>query len=332
MSFFSVVMPAYNADKYIKEAIQSVVDQTFADWELIIVNDCSTDNTSLIVRSFSDKDKRVKLYERSQNSGSAYIPRKEAILKSISPWIVSLDADDWLEPSYLEHIYKRILDTDVDIVLQRMYLVSDGKNVLHTIPQESFDIAQTISGEEACMKTIIKWEIGANGSAVAVSLYQKTLGQENNPYIGMNADELLTRRLFLCARKVAFSSGKYYYRQGNESITRKFSIRWFDMLDTDLRLEKIIQSRFGKNSEEALKANLQVCNNMFSCIALYSKYYSRLNPQERERIRQRIKESWKQVRWKKIKRQLPFLKYAIGCSNFTLLMFIVFIRSYAKRQ
>lgn len=331
MSFFSVVMPAYNAGKYIKEAIQSVVDQTFADWELIIVNDCSTDNTSLIVRSFSDKDKRVKFYERSQNSGSAYIPRKEAILKSISPWIVSLDADDWLEPSYLEHIYKRILDTDVDIVLQRMYLVSDGKNVLHTIPQESFDIAQTISGEEACMKTITKWEIGANGSAVAVSLYQKTLGQENNPYIGMNADELLTRRLFLCARKVAFSSGKYYYRQGNESITREFSIKWFDVLDTDLLLEKLIEDHFGEKSEEVLRANLQVCNNMFGCAALYSRFFYQLNPIERKKIRQRIKESWKQVRWKELKQQLPFLKYEIGRWSFTILMFIIFVRNYAKR-
>ncbi len=331
MSFFSVVMPAYNVGKYIREAIRSVIDQTFANWELIIVNDCSTDDTSSIVRSFSDKDKRVRFYERTQNSGSAYIPRKEAILKSTSPWIVSLDADDWLEPSYLEHIYKRILDTDVDIVLQRMYLVSDGKNVLLTIPQESFDISQIISGEEACMKTISGWEIGAGGAAVSVSLYQRVWGQEKNPYIGMNADELLTRKLFLYARKVAFSGGKYYYRQENESITRKFSIKWFDTLDTDLLLEKIIQSRFGENSEEALKANLQVCNNMFSCVTLYSKYYSRLNPQERERIRQRIKGSWNQVRWKKIKRQLPFLKYAIGCPNFTLLMFIVFIRSYAKR-
>lgn len=324
-------MPAYNAGKYIREAIQSVIDQTFANWELIIVNDCSTDDTSSIVRSFSDKDKRVRFYERVQNSGSAYIPRKEAILKSTSPWIVSLDADDWLEPSYLEHIYKRILDTDVDIVLQRMYLVSDGKNVLLTIPQESFDISQIISGEEACMKTITRWEIGANGAAVAVSLYQRILGQEKNPYTGMNADELLTRRLFLCARKVAFSSGKYYYRQGDESITRKFSIKWFDVLDTDLLLEKLVKIHFGENSEEALQSNLQVCNNMFGCAALYSRFFHQLKPLERKKIRQHIKESWKQVRWKELKQQLPFLKYEMGRWSFTILMFIVFARNYAKR-
>lgn len=331
MSFFSIVMPAYNAGKYIREAIQSVVDQTFTDWELIIVNDCSTDDTLSIVRSFSDKDKRVKYYERVQNSGSAYIPRKEAILKSTSPWVVSLDADDWLEPSYLEDIYKRILDTDVDIVLQRMYLFGEGKNVLLTIPKESFDISQIISGEEACMKTITGWEIGANGSAVAMGLYQRTLGQEKNPYIGMNADELLTRRLFLCARKVAFSNGKYYYRQGNESITRKFSIKRFDVLDTDLLLEGLIKSHFGGNSEEALRANLQVCNNMFGCAALYSRFFYQLNPLERKKIKQCIKESWKQVRWKELKQQLPFLKYEIGRWSFMIMMFIVFVRNYAKR-
>lgn len=331
MSFFSVVMPVYNAGKYIREAIQSVVDQTFANWELIIVNDCSTDDTSSIARFFSDKDKRIRFYERAQNSGSAYIPRKEAILKSTSPWIVSLDADDWLDPSYLEHIYRRILDTDADIILQRMYLTSNGKDIVLTIPKESFDTDQIISGKKACMKTISGWEIGAGGAAVAVNLYQRTLGQENNPYIGMNADELLTRRLFLCARKVAFSSAKYYYRQGNESITRRFSIKWFDVLDTDLLLEKLIKSHFGENSEEALQSNLQVCNDMFGCAALYSRFFYQLNPLERKKIRQRIKESWKQIRWKELKQQLPFLKYEIGRWNFMILMFVVFVRNYAKR-
>lgn len=331
MPFFSVVMPAYNAGKYIREAIQSIIDQTFPDWELTVVDDCSIDDTSLIVRSFSDKDDRVKLYERVQNSRSAYIPRKEAILKSTAPWIVSLDADDWLDSFYLEKIYKRIVDTDVDIVLQRMYLISDRKKLLITIPEESFDMRQIMSGEEACMKTIVNWEIGAGGAAVAADIYRRVWEQENNPYIGMNADELLTRKLFLCANKIAFSDGKYYYRQGNGSITHKFSVKWFDILDTDLMIEKLIEKHFGENSEEALRANLQVCNSMFGCAASYSKYYNQLQSQERKEIRQRIKVSWKQVRWKEIKRQLPFLKYEIGHLNFAVLMFFVFIRNYAKR-
>lgn len=331
MSFFSVVMPVYNAGEYIGKAIQSVIDQTFIDWELIVVNDCSTDDTSLIVRSFVDRDKRVKFYERSQNSGSAYIPRKEAILKSISPWIVSLDADDWLESSYLEYIYKRILDTDVDIVLQRMFLTLDGKDILLTIPNDGFDISQIISGEEACMKTISGWEISAGGAAITTDLYRKVWEQEKNLYIGMNADELLTRRLFLYARRVTFSSGKYYYRQRNDSITRKFSIKWFDILDTDLLLDRLIKAHFGEDSEEALRTNCQICNNMFGCAVLYSRFFHQMKPLERKKVRWRIKESWKQVRWKELKQHLPFLKYEMGRWSFTLLMFIVFIRSYAKR-
>lgn len=285
----------------------------------------------MIVRSFVDRDKRVKFYERSQNSGSAYIPRKEAILKSISPWIVSLDADDWLESSYLEYIYKRILDTDVDIVLQRMFLTLDGKDILLTIPNDGFDISQIISGEEACMKTISGWEISAGGAAITTDLYRKVWEQEKNLYIGMNADELLTRRLFLYARRVTFSSGKYYYRQRNDSITRKFSIKWFDVLDTDLLLDRLIKAHFGEDSEEALRTNCQICNNMFGCAVLYSRFFHQMKPLERKKVRWRIKESWKQVRWKELKQHLPFLKYEMGRWSFTLLMFIVFIRSYAKR-
>ena len=67
----SIIMPAYNAEKYIAEAIESVLKQTYTNWELIIVNDCSTDATEQIIKKYQKQDYRIKLYSLLNNQGVA---------------------------------------------------------------------------------------------------------------------------------------------------------------------------------------------------------------------------------------------------------------------
>lgn len=68
----SIITPAYNAEAYIAETIASVLAQTYTNWEMLIVNDCSQDNTAEIVQSYAAKDKRIKLINLKQNSGTQY--------------------------------------------------------------------------------------------------------------------------------------------------------------------------------------------------------------------------------------------------------------------
>ena len=81
MAKITVVMPAYNAAKYIKEAIDSVLNQTFLDWELVIVDDCSTDSTYSIILQYELQDSRIRVYQMPQNSGSAFRQEKKLFLK-----------------------------------------------------------------------------------------------------------------------------------------------------------------------------------------------------------------------------------------------------------
>lgn len=91
---FSVITCVYNGESFISQAIQSVLDQSFSNWELIIVNDGSTDNTALVVSRFLD-DTRVKYFY--QNNGKQGKARNFAIAHSVAPWLAFLDADDiWL--------------------------------------------------------------------------------------------------------------------------------------------------------------------------------------------------------------------------------------------
>ena len=95
----SIIMPLFNSEKYISESIQSVLNQTYTNWELIIVNDCSTDKSVEIVKLFEDK--RIKLLHNKKNSGAA-LSRNYALREAKGKWIAFLDADDQWLPEKLE--------------------------------------------------------------------------------------------------------------------------------------------------------------------------------------------------------------------------------------
>lgn len=99
----SIIMPSYNTGKFIKETIESVLSQTYSNWELIIVDDCSTDNTDEIVKPYLE-DERIKYFKNEKNSGAA-VSRNRAIRESKGRWIAFLDSDDlWNEDKLQKQI------------------------------------------------------------------------------------------------------------------------------------------------------------------------------------------------------------------------------------
>ncbi len=107
----SIIMPSWNTANFIAESIQSVINQTYENWELIIVDDCSTDNTDEIVESF--KDKRIKYFHNEKNSGAA-LTRNKAMREAQGEWIAFLDSDDLWTPEKLDHQIKFMKDNGYD--------------------------------------------------------------------------------------------------------------------------------------------------------------------------------------------------------------------------
>lgn len=107
----SIIMPAYNAEKYISESIHSIIAQTYKDWELIVVDDCSTDRTAEIVKSFAEK--RIKYLKNDKNSGAA-VSRNRAIAEASGRWLAFLDADDLWYPEKLEKQLDFIIKTGAE--------------------------------------------------------------------------------------------------------------------------------------------------------------------------------------------------------------------------
>ena len=96
----SIVMPSYNTDGYIKESIESVLYQSYPYWELIIVDDCSTDNTDEIIKPYLTDD-RIRYLKNEKNSGAA-VSRNYALREAKGKWVAFLDSDDLWHPEKLE--------------------------------------------------------------------------------------------------------------------------------------------------------------------------------------------------------------------------------------
>ena len=97
----SVITPMYNCEKFISETIESVLNQTYTNWEMIIIDDCSTDKSNQIVKQYIERDKRIRLIALNENSGAA-VARNKGIEVSSGRFIAFLDGDDLWEPNKLE--------------------------------------------------------------------------------------------------------------------------------------------------------------------------------------------------------------------------------------
>lgn len=101
MTRFSVIMPLYNKAPYVRKAVESVVGQTYCDWELIVVDDCSTDGSATVVEKIVDP--RIRIVRLGVNGGVG-AARNRAVVESTAAHICFLDADDWWEPTFLEEM------------------------------------------------------------------------------------------------------------------------------------------------------------------------------------------------------------------------------------
>lgn len=122
-------MPVYNVEKYVAKSIESVLNQTFKDWELIVINDGSSDSSERIIKIYSDMDDRIRVYSQA-NHGLLYTRRKGIELAE-GEYIVFLDSDDFLEDTCLENIeWCLSKNNNTDIVLYCGYLYQNEARII----------------------------------------------------------------------------------------------------------------------------------------------------------------------------------------------------------
>lgn len=127
----SIITPTFNSEKFIVETMQSVQNQTYQNWEMILIDDCSTDNTVSIINTFSAKDPRIVLHQLSKNSGPAKA-RNKGIESSKGKYMTFLDADDIWFPDFIETSIKTIEDTGVPFVFSSYRRSDENLNFVYS--------------------------------------------------------------------------------------------------------------------------------------------------------------------------------------------------------
>ncbi|MDR0474129.1 MAG: glycosyltransferase [Treponema sp.] len=111
----SIIVPVYNAEKYLRRCVDSILAQTFTDFECILIDDCSPDKCPEICDEYKKIDDRIKTLHKTENTGPV-ATRKTGIENATGDFIQFVDSDDWIEPEMTERLYKRALSENLDIV------------------------------------------------------------------------------------------------------------------------------------------------------------------------------------------------------------------------
>ncbi|MBE8954376.1 MAG: glycosyltransferase family 2 protein, partial [Quinella sp. 2Q5] len=140
----SVVVPLFNAERYVAACLESLLYQTLTDFEVIVVDDCSTDSSVAVVESYIPKfGGRLKLSRMKKNSGSGGLPRNKGLQHSRGEYIFFVDADDFVTPTALEELYTLAKNFDADVVYCEKIFDTDAAatNVWLTNMNGKFSVA-----------------------------------------------------------------------------------------------------------------------------------------------------------------------------------------------
>lgn len=169
----SVIVPVYNVEKYISRCIESILSQTFTDFELLLIDDGSTDSSGKICDEYAKKDTRIKVFHTENRGVSA--ARNLGIKEASAEWISFVDSDDWVETDYLSTFCLNKL-AEKSIVYQRIvceYEMAPYKSKHFFIYEDKLINANQIH------KCLVSYKILSDGYVTA-KLYNKTIIQENN--------------------------------------------------------------------------------------------------------------------------------------------------------
>lgn len=247
MSKISVVVPIYNPGKKLNKCIKSILNQTFTDFELILVNDGSTDRSLHICNKYKDKDSRIKVINKN-NEGSI-LTRRRGIEESTSNYIMFVDADDWVDARILELLYKEIINNDVDIVACNSYKVL-GDNAIIKRKNNSiyFEKDTLYEGENVKEKLTEAYLHGHPFPAGLVAkLYKKNLLLECGNYLNrikfLGDDLYYNLEMFLKAKNVkVITDALYYYRVGG--FTGRYMEHHFNDIANGYEIQKEVIEKY----------------------------------------------------------------------------------------
>lgn len=215
----SVIVAVYNTEKYLDRCIESLLNQTYKNIELVIVEDCSTDSSRKLLKKYKG-NKNIKVFYNRENRGLSY-SRNYGLKKSTGDFIGYIDSDDYVEPDYYEKLMSSIKDNKSDIAICDIKLVDEQTNKIQRCKcyANDFDVYSVVN----------------NGfAASACNKLFKRKNIEKYPFAEgkVNEDIAVVIPTVIQAKKISYADTCYFYVQRGGSIQNsKFSDKRFDIFD-----------------------------------------------------------------------------------------------------
>ena len=231
----SVIIPVYNTAYYLSEALNSVINQTYKNLEIILVNDGSTDNSGKICEEYALNDERIKVIHKE--NGGISSARNAAIDIAKGQYITFIDSDDDVELDYIDYLYKILKRFNCKMSVCTHNIIKNGR------VKKSFNLKTDykLSSQE-CIKKLL-YNDGIDTSAWA-KLYDKSLFDNIRYPVGKLFEDIATTyKLFIKSKEIACGHlAKYNYNvRENSIVTKKFNKAKLDLLEsTDNMSEEII--------------------------------------------------------------------------------------------
>jgi glycosyltransferase involved in cell wall biosynthesis len=203
----SVIIPVFNTEKYLHRCLDSVLTQTFTDFELILVDDCSPDGSPAICDEYARKDPRIKVIHHAQNKGCPQ-SRKTGLEVSAGDYVLFADSDDWMENDMLETMCGKVVSDDLDMIYCGIYENTNTE-------QHEFN-SPFLDDKIEMIKQIITWQNftpGVWNKLIKRGIYQKI----NFPHANLGEDRQITLQTIYYANKIGYTKKYLYHYYKNEN-------------------------------------------------------------------------------------------------------------------
>lgn len=277
----SIVMPVYNGSKYIETSIKSVILQTYQNWELICVDDTSTDSSLEILKKISDTDSRIRVFTKP-NEKFGNRATKYGIDRAKGDYLIYMSQDDKLSPDLLEKNLQVQENDRVDAVVPQMkyYDSTTGQCEDFLMP----DTQKIINGREAFVLSL-DWKL--HGFVMWSMATVKAVGWGTE---SLNDDEFTTRMLYYNTNRIGFSDGIFYYHNNNpEAITVKWNLNQLDFLKTDAKIYHFLVEHDFDNSTRQIIYNVTKDDLIRIIVILSHNFYSLSKEDRRSTFKQLVK-------------------------------------------
>lgn len=288
----SVIIPIYNMEKYISNSLENLMNQTFTEFEVILVNDGSTDNSEFLCDEFAKRDKRVQVIHK-KNEGAGYA-RNKGIEVATGKYLVFIDIDDILEVNMLEKMYYNIEKYNVDLVICNHNSFKDDKKI-KLIKNINENIK--VDGTDNCRKTYLNLLKESKIQTPWDKIYKSEIIKSNNlkfPNMKRCQDAAFNCLYFNYVNSYKIIKDSLYnYRENNMKLELlKFPKNYFEII---LELDGVYNesiSSWGMLDKEAERylANFLV-NSVIQCIRFSFSPKWELSNRERKKYLKKIVEN-----------------------------------------